>query len=311
MKSIVIYFSQTGNTKKAAEKICDGISAVTGQCDMKALGDVDAALLSSYDLVGLGCPTFYYQEPFNVREFMENLPDMPGGRWFIFCSHGSVIGNTFPSMAKRLKEKGIVVIGYHDTYADGTLPFYPYPTLTTGHPDTIDLNDALSFGKEIAERCQRIAEGDESLIPEVADVPADWTRTAEMMTPETMGAMLPPLSINTEKCTHCHACQDNCPVDGIDVEADPPRIQEPCVYCFHCANICPVLAVEADWSMLVAMAPENYARYREALDGAAERGEFRWLVDPDSMNFDDPLHEQRKREIEKAGEAGDSANNDN
>jgi hypothetical protein len=58
-----------------------------------------------------------------------------------------------------------------------------------------------------------------------------------------------------------------------------------------------VLAIEADWDMLVAMAPENYARYRQALDEAAAKGEFRWLIDPDSLNFEDPLYKQREREL--------------
>jgi Fe-S-cluster-containing hydrogenase component 2 len=105
-----------------------------------------------------------------------------------------------------------------------------------------------------------------------------------------------------ETCIRCHECEEQCPVDGIDIEAEPPRIQSPCVYCWNCAKICPTLAIEADWDMLVAMAPDNYAQYREALDEAAARGEFRWLVDPGSMNFDDPLYKQRRRELE----AGDS-----
>jgi hypothetical protein len=47
------------------------------------------------------------------------------------------------------------------------------------------------------------------------------------------------------------------------------------------------------------MAPQNYARYREALDEAAAQGKFRWLIDPDSMNFDDPLYKQVKRKKEE------------
>ncbi len=305
MKTLIICFSQTGNTQKVAERIREGITGVTGQCDLIDMTDVDASSLGDYDLVGLGCPVFYYQEPFNVRDFMEELPELPGKHWFIFCSHGSIIGNTLPSMAERLAKKGIVVIGYHDTYADGTLPFYPYPTLTTGHPDSVDLDDARAFGKEIAARSQRIAEGDTALIPAPIAVPEEWVKTAEALNLEFMDQMMPKLRIDMEKCTQCHACEDNCPVKGIDVETEPPRIQDPCVYCWYCAKICPALAIEADWDMLVAMAPQNYAQYRQALDEAAARGEFRWLVDPDSMNFDDPLYKQRQRESESA-EAGDS-----
>ena len=50
------------------------------------------------------------------------------------------------------------------------------------------------------------------------------------------------------------------------------------------------------------MAPENYSRYRQALDEAAARGEYRWLIDPDSIDFDDPLYKQRERELEKPSE---------
>lgn len=297
MKSLIICFSQTGNTRKVAEKIRAGITGVTGQCDLVELSNVAPASLKEYDLVGLGCPVFYYQEPFHVRDFIEKLPRLENRQWFVFCSHGSVIGNTLNSMAERLRQKGILVIGYHDTYADATLPFYPYPTLTTGHPDAIDLEEARKFGRDIAQRNQRIAEGDRSLIPTPAAVPEDWVRTAGLLSREFLEQSMPKLGINTDKCTHCQECVAACPVGGIDVEAEPPRIQEPCVYCYNCAKICPVLAIEADWGPLVAMAPQNYAQYREALDEAASKGTFRWLVDPDSMDFDDPLYKQREREL--------------
>ena len=105
---------------------------------------------------------------------------------------------------------------------------------------------------------------------------------------------------NEEKCAHCQECVENCPVDGIDVEADPPRIQDPCIYCWYCAKICPELAIEADWDGVVSMARQNYARYRKVLDEAAARGEFRWLMDPDSLDFDDPLYKQRERKLKAA-----------
>ena len=84
MKTLIIYFSQTGNTRTVAERIRDGIAGVTGQCDLTDLADADAASLADYDLVGLGCPVFYYQEPFNVRDVMETVPELPGRHWFLF-----------------------------------------------------------------------------------------------------------------------------------------------------------------------------------------------------------------------------------
>jgi menaquinone-dependent protoporphyrinogen IX oxidase len=37
MKTLIIYFSQTGNTRKIAECIKNGIIDVTGQCDIKTM----------------------------------------------------------------------------------------------------------------------------------------------------------------------------------------------------------------------------------------------------------------------------------
>ena len=301
MKTLIIYFSQTGFTRKVAEQIRDGVAEVAGHCDLTSLTDVKPESLADYDLVGLGCPVFYYNAPYNVRDFMQGLPELADSQWFVFCSHGSVMGNSLILMAEALMKKGIRVVGYHDTYADGTIPFYPYPTLTTGHPDEREYEEARAFGREVAERSRRIAAGEQGLIPEAGEKNQEWTQQAETFSLEFLSQVMPRMSINEEKCAHCQECAENCPVDGIDPEADPPRIQDPCIYCWNCAKICPELAIEADWDGVVSIAPQNYARYREVLEEAAARGEFRWLMDPDSLDFDDPLYKQREREIKGKG----------
>jgi flavodoxin/ferredoxin len=298
MKTLIICFSQTGNTLKLAESILEGVKDATGSCDFVNMADVDQKVLADYDLIGLGCPVFYYQEPYNVREFMEGLPELERQHWFVFCSHGSVLGLTLLSITERLERKGATVIGSHHTYSDATVPFYPYPTVTTGHPDAQELQEARDFGKEIAQCSQAVARGDTGCITKPAPVTEDWVpEQAAMLTSEFMSQVMPRLSINTETCIECGDCQDACPVDGIDIEVDPPRIQEPCIFCWCCAKICPTCSIETDWSPLESMAPDQYARYIKALKDAEARGEFRWLMDPDTLNFNDPLYKQRERQI--------------
>ena len=89
------------------------------------MAETDIDSLETYDMVGLGCPVFYYKEPFNVRDFIQSLPPLSGKKWFVFCTHGNIIGNIFPSMTEKLNKKGIQVIGYHNTYAGITVPFCP------------------------------------------------------------------------------------------------------------------------------------------------------------------------------------------
>jgi len=300
MKTLILCFSQTGNTWKVAEHIRDGIIEVTGSCELIRFDKEEKDRLADYDLVGLGCPVFYFREPFNVTDFLQDLPDLKGKQWFVFCSHGSVMGMTLISMTEQLGEKGITVIGSHHTYSDGTLPFYPYPTVTTGHPDKKDLNDAFRFGKSIAACSLAVAKGDTGCITKPPPVTEDWVpQEAAMLTREIFDQAFPRFNINEETCIQCGECQEACPVNGIDIESTPLKIQNPCIYCFYCVKICPTCSIEADWSMLVDMVPSNYERYIKALKDAEARGEFRWYVDPDTLNYDDPLYKQRVRELEK------------
>lgn len=300
MKTLIIYFSQTGNTRRIAECIRSGITEVASRCDMNSLSDTDGKLLSDYDLVGIGSPVFYYKEPFHVRDFIEALPELNGQHWFVFCTHGNIIGNFFPSITEVLKQRGAAVIGFHNSYADITVPFYPKPSYTSGHPDSQDLAQAKAFGREIAERSRDVTNRQfdpDTLTYAVSS--EEWIEDSTRLTREALGQVLPKLGINPDTCIQCHECENNCPVQGIDVEADPPRIQNPCIYCWRCVNICPTLSIGTDWDFLIRMAPSNYARYKKELDKVTEKGEFRWLIDPKTIDFDAPLCKQREQEIKK------------
>ena len=295
MQTLIICFSQTGHTRTVAGCIRDGIVAVTGQCDLTEIKAVDGKSLDAYDLVGLGCPVFYYQEPANVRDFIGALQPLNGQQWFVFCTHGSIIGTTIASMSKQLEEKGARITGFHDTYADATLPFYPHPTYTTGHPDALDLEQATFFGRRIAERGQKIAGGGRVQIPAPPALPDEWIKNAEMFSLEYMAKIFPRLTINPEKCTLCLACEKDCPVEGIEILTNPQRIQNPCIFCWNCVNVCPAAAIEADWSRHISLVPKLYARYRYWLDKAASQDEFRWLINPDDIDFNNPYVFQEKR----------------
>ncbi len=300
MIALLICFSQTGNTRKIAERIAAGIVATGAACDLKAVAEVSPESAASYDLVGLGAPVFYYQEPFHVRDFMNALPPQKGRHWFVFCTHGNVIGNFFPSVGSQLGARGAKIIGYHNSYADFTYPFYPRPSYTSGHPDREDLEAAERFGTLMVVESARFREQPGAPLPTPEPISSEaWIEERRRITPELLGKVMPRLSLDTETCTQCGLCEEECPAHGIDVVADPPRLQTPCIYCWRCVNICPTLSITADWRRMVAMAPANYARYKQELDKAAARGEFRRLIDPQTIVFDDPLYIQRERQLKR------------
>ena len=160
-KSLIICFSQTSNTRRIAEAIRDGIVSVTGQCGLEALKDVNTKSLSDFDLVGIGAPVFYHREPFNVGDFVEALPELEGQNWFVFCTHGNILGDFFPSITAKLENRGARIIGFHHSFANITVPFYPRPSYTSGHPDSQDLEEAKKFGAQIAERNRKLEAGEQ------------------------------------------------------------------------------------------------------------------------------------------------------
>ena len=53
--------------------------------------------------------------------------------------------------------------------------------------------------------------------------------------------------------------------------------------------------------MMVKMMKDQFPRLIQALKDAESRGEFRWLIDPETINLDDPLYKQRERKIQEEG----------
>jgi len=160
MKSIIIYHSLSGNTKQIAEEIYSGMSQLSNDVTIKRMEEVDSDELSGYDLIGIGSFVQSFQEPVNVTNFINTMPDLTGKYAFTFCTHGTCACSYIARMVTSLREKGLTAIGWNDWYGGCFIPIAPKPYYTDGHPDEIDLEEAEAFGKEMIERYQKIISGE-------------------------------------------------------------------------------------------------------------------------------------------------------
>jgi len=281
MKVSIICFSQTGGTEKIARMIQKGIIKGGDECELVGMKDADAKKVSEVDLIGIGCPTFFYREPGNVTKFIDELDENPGKHCFLFCTHGSQIGNTFYFMSEGLKKRGYLVIGSYDSYSDSSIQFYPEVMHTAHHPDDIELEEAKKFGEEICGVSTSVQQGKSELLPRFELIEDTWwAQQTKMLTPELLREISPAFQINTDKCVQCLTCQDNCPGNVINVQAEPPEIQnEGCVFCWYCEKACPEGATEADWTDMRRNSCYNLQRYVEILKEAEKEGKFRPYVD--------------------------------
>jgi flavodoxin/NAD-dependent dihydropyrimidine dehydrogenase PreA subunit len=300
MKSIVVYFSQTGNTKKIAQDIYAGLAEVAGKCDIARIQDVKNEDLLPYDLIGIGSPVWHRREPANVLSFIEySMKSLEGKHAFIFCTHGLYPGHFIGRVVAALTLEGLKVIGWKNWYASVWLPEHPKPYFTDGHPDEIDLEEAREFGREIAERSRRVVAGENHLIPtlpvgreyhELYPGPGSTSRPGRRDnrdgTLEFIDLRSFDLKVNKEKCLYpkCTLCIDNCPTQSINFNVSPPLFRENCDRCWYCEQICPRGAIEVNWKPIADFV-EKYITddWEKITQDAVARGLLRRLVPPEEI----------------------------
>ena len=104
MKTIVIYWSKSGNTERAARAIQEGFQTAGAHVTIRRLKKVEDAEdidFFAYDLVCLGFPSYGWRPPGAVEKFLLNefrkygdagfveigAPKVPGRNALVFCTY--------------------------------------------------------------------------------------------------------------------------------------------------------------------------------------------------------------------------------
>ncbi len=105
MNACVLYFSQTGNTRKFAEAISD--SCKIPVFDMTT---TEPSVVDDFDVLILGTPVHGFNPSKESLSFIESLPDGNGKRIILFCTCRLWKGRTFGKLKKELKKKSYTTI---------------------------------------------------------------------------------------------------------------------------------------------------------------------------------------------------------
>lgn len=101
MDAIIIYWSKTGNTEKAARAIQEGLQEAEANCLLKRVEDAGAVDFFDYDLVCIGFPSYQWRPAPPMEKFLndkfahyrkqghvkEGAPAVPGKSALIFCTY--------------------------------------------------------------------------------------------------------------------------------------------------------------------------------------------------------------------------------
>ncbi len=299
MKCLILYYSQTGNTKAIAQAIYKGISPMVERCDLVSIKEVKPQDVNHYDLIGLGSPVWDGGEPPNVRRLIGALQKQNGKHLFSFCTHGVMPEHYFPNVTRRLRNKGFTVIGMRDWFGSVHIQLLSSPYYTEGHPDEIDLKEAEEFGREMVEKSRRISAGEKELIPQIP--PFVFSHQLWDLTEFYISGHNPHgrLTYNPEKCNYpkCTLCIDHCLMEYIDFSKTPRRFGskgnecDMWLGCTFCEMICPTGAISCNWEEFLKESGEllslfDFNPLEEAAKQCVASGKLRMLVPFEEVKWD-------------------------
>jgi len=246
----LIYFSQTGNTRRVAQAMAEALRQAghaTRTISLKKATPQDAI---TGDLLGVGSPCFSSQAPTPVKAFLQTLLPLENRRAFVFATSGGAPGRVLYDLASLLRSKGAEVVG--GFLARGEL-HHPAPCLIgrmPGRPNAEDLTWARRFAIAVAEHVSAGRSGP------VAESRPDAFRlrrgfydlVASLSTDGFLRRVLPEPKLEVARCNQCGWCVHECPVHNIALQPYPV-LGNQCIRCYRCLAGCPQQAFAADWRL--------------------------------------------------------------
>jgi flavodoxin/NAD-dependent dihydropyrimidine dehydrogenase PreA subunit len=252
-KGIILYSSQSGSTKKIAEKICKGLNKNGCQATVIEINDVAPIKIDEFDFVGIGSPVYYFRPSFLVMDAIDSIQGLSGKPVFTFVTFGSEIGDGANWLREKLFKRKAIDIGHFQCHGRHLFPGYTSRgyVFSPESPTDEELNEAEFFGKTIA---LHLMSDQPSLISKY-DSRTHWLlRFERFVTNQTFTKIFYSkyFSSNNKRCNSCGTCSAHCPMKNIDWKSGTyPRWGNNCILCCACEIKCPNRAVSTPISWLI------------------------------------------------------------
>ncbi|MDD5142049.1 EFR1 family ferrodoxin [Methanoregula sp.] len=250
MKTILYYFTGTGNSLAAAKKIALALGE-TELVPIVSLQDTSGNIVPAAERIGIVAPVYFCGLPLMVAEFAGRLD--PAAAEYLFCvmTHGgggeSAALRQLDSIIRKRKGRG----------------------LDAGFGIAMPGNYILMYEPLAVEKQREILQKADGVIGDIAGA-VGWCEKRTLPS-SLIGRVLYSLAYPyfrshvrdgdkkftvTEKCTACGTCVAICPSDNIELVNNRPVWKHQCELCCGCIHTCPVQAIQA------GPKTESWGRYR-------------------------------------------------
>jgi ferredoxin/flavodoxin len=231
MKTIIFYFSGTGNCLKVAMAIAKEL----GNTEIVSMGKTGNYTLSKeYDSIGFVYPTYYWGLPKKVIEFIENMNPANNKNAYYYsittCG-GNAVNAVYHIYELMLKRHGIKI-----NYGEKLKMFSNY----------VNLYEMKANADEITRK------SDEKLVPIIDSIKNKKNNKISRRTGilkfgntifiKTVSNKDRHYNVNND-CTGCGICKKVCPVGNIELVNNRPQFNHNCEQCVACIQYCPQKAI--------------------------------------------------------------------
>lgn len=237
-KSIIYFFSGTGNTKIIAEKISNELNLLGIKTEIYDIRLPFNTIPdpNGYDFVGFGYPIHAFNAPQFFLNFIKKIPKVKHINTFIFKTSGEPFrfnNASSWSLINILKKKGYIpLIDEHLLMPYNIMFRYPKEIVKYMYLHNLKLAKVIS--KKIVKQ--------ESYLPKYNFLTIGFMYFARI---QWLGAKIngPLIHVNKNICNTCGICINECPSKNVEIVKGYPKFDHKCIMCMKCASVCPVDAV--------------------------------------------------------------------
>ncbi|PKN37259.1 MAG: hypothetical protein CVU62_11695 [Deltaproteobacteria bacterium HGW-Deltaproteobacteria-2] len=274
MNIAIVYFSQTGQTRKVAEAMATVLRKKKHTVRVSTIQDVDPEDIKKCDLLGVGSPCFESQAPSAVKTWLRTWPAIQDKQAFVFATAGGAPGRVLYELTRELRKKGSNVIG---GFMSRGMVHHPAPCLIgrlPNRPNAKDLAEARTFALAVEKHLKSCDAGTmpESRPDALKPTLGFYQLVGLIAKPFLLRIILPKPKLTQSRCNQCELCAKECPVQSIKL-APYPVLDGRCIRCYHCQNICPKEALNESWWYGNLVISSLYNTIFARLFGDLKRGE--------------------------------------
>ncbi len=242
-KAAIIYFSGTGNTWWAADKIKKQLDSRNINADIVSIDTLDAKKanwwIKTADLVIFGWPVYGSDLPEPMKKFIDGLmPVTKGKHVHTFCTQMKFSGDGAWLYHKNFEKKGLIIDSAAHFIMPSNVSVYRHVINPPKSKEKID-SIIEKCGQQIEKYVEELLTGKSKIQGKNSYLLGILQRGPYRLFYKQFQDLL---GIDETRCNKCGICAQLCPSDNIKMK-DFPEFAGKCALCLRCYTFCPKSAI--------------------------------------------------------------------